>query len=423
MTEKAIRAFQKAVSQNSLEASLFFLLASAEARLEKLALYTGKVLADPAPNPLSHFQKAIELAPNTAQYHIALAEYLYDQNRLSLLEKMIRDLGRIYPDSYYRIQDEPFWSKSMAPALISGLEKATLHSITAKSAHEVLSRILERQSRFQEAVFHFQKSLELKAEIGTHDLIRLGSLHLSEGTSEKAIQAFIEALISSKNKNESIKNIYWTYERLKKFEAFLAFFKAAKAKGLFFPRDDLYAARAQLRLNNLDNAKEILLPLSRQHPSGEAYSLLAEISEKEKDWDSMERFIQKATVQDPGNYWNHYKFSEVLNRKNKLDEAEKEADLAIMNSDESRPWLFSHRAWIRWQKKDYPNAVEDWDKAATYDPENPDYPNWIGDVYHKMGRWDDALRFYRQALILDPKNIKLHEKHDSLLKNLQRIRN
>ncbi len=423
ITISAKESFKKATSLNPLESSLFFSLASTEARLEQLALFTGKSFPSGALNALSHFQKAIELAPNTAQYHFALAEYLYTENQPSALEKTIHDLGRVYPDAYHRITKEPFWSNNIRSAFKSGVIKAIEHSSTAKSAHAVLSDILEQEKHYQEAIVHLMKSLELEPEIGAHDHIRLVKLYLAAGNIEKATQAFINALLSSRNKAEALDSVYWICEESGKLEAFLSVLKEAKTKRLLFAEADLYAARVHIKLKNFIPAKEILTSLSQQTPSGEAFYLLSEIAENEKDWDSMERFIQKATVHDPESYWYHFKFSEVLERLKKIDDAEKEADLAIAHSKESRSWLFSHRAWIRWQKEDYPGALADWDQAANLDPKNPDYPNWAGDALHRMGRWEEAARYYQRALSLDPKDSELQKKYNSLLKDLQRIRN
>ena len=423
ITISAKESFQKATSLNPLESSLFFSLASTEARLEQIALYTGKSFPSGALNTLYHFQKAIELAPNTAQYHFALAEYLYTENQPSALEKTIHDLGRVYPDAYHRITKEPFWLNNVRSAFKSGVINAIEHSSTAKSAHAILSDILEEENHYQEAIDHLIRSLELEPEIGAHDHIRLGKLYLAAGNIEKATQAFINALISSRNKAEALDSVYWIFEESGKLEAFLSVLKEAKAKKLLFTETNLYAARVHIKLKNFMPAKEILTSLSQQSPSGEAFYLLSEIAENEKDWDSMERFIQKATLHDSNNYWYHFKFSEVLERLKKINDAEKEADLAIAHSNESRSWLFNHRAWIRWQKEDYPGAFADWDQAANLDPKNPDYPDRAGDALYRMGRWEESGRYYQRALSLDPNKSELQKKYDALLKDLQRIRN
>jgi len=236
ITLLAKKAFEKATRLNPLESSLFFHLASTEALIEKLSLYTGQTLPEDAVTPLLHFQKAIELAPHTAQYHIALSDYLWDTNQIPLLEKTLRDLGRIYPHAYYPLKTESFWSENLEAAFKSGLEQAVEQNATAENAHEVLSHIMEKEKRFAEAILHFRKRLEFKAEIETYDHIHLGKLYVAAGDTKQAKKSFISALESSSDRTETLESIYWTCENLENLGIFLSFFEEAKNKGLVFPK-------------------------------------------------------------------------------------------------------------------------------------------------------------------------------------------
>ncbi|MFQ5486765.1 MAG: tetratricopeptide repeat protein, partial [Desulfobacterales bacterium] len=121
------------------------------------------------------------------------------------------------------------------------------------------------------------------------------------------------------------------------------------------------------------------------------------------------------------NSWYHFKFSEVLERAKKLDRAEKEAGLAIQNSRKPRAWMFNHRGWIRWSKKDYTGAIKDWEAASLLKPQKAYLYAQIAEGYYKMGRWENAISYYQKAINLDPKNKNYQKKYHSLKKKQSAI--
>ena len=127
---------------------------------------------------------------------------------------------------------------------------------------------------------------------------------------------------------------------------------------------DILLARCLIDLNRYNKACQILIDLNQKEPTAEVYYWLARIAQAEKDWDSMELAIQKATVLEPKNSHYHLIFSRLLKQIKKLERAEKEADLAIKHSAKPSPWLFNHRAWIRWAKKNYMGTARDWRLAS-----------------------------------------------------------
>ncbi|MFH1479986.1 MAG: tetratricopeptide repeat protein [Pseudomonadota bacterium] len=149
----------------------------------------------------------------------------------------------------------------------------------------------------------------------------------------------------------------------------------------------------------------------------EAYYWLFRIAEVEKDWDGMELAIQRATVLDPANSDYHLRFSNVLKRLKKLERAEKEATLAIQHSAAPSPWLFNHRAWIRWGLKDYTGAVHDWQASIRLAPRKAVFYAQAAEAYIQLGEWAKAASYYQKVIDLEPENKGYQKRYGELKTN------
>jgi tetratricopeptide (TPR) repeat protein len=174
---------------------------------------------------------------------------------------------------------------------------------------------------------------------------------------------------------------------------------------------DILLARSLIDLKRYHKARQILIDLNQKEPTAKAYYWLARIAQIEKDWDSMELAIQKATVLEPKNSHYHLLFSRVLKRIRKLDRAEKEAGLAIKNSAKPSPGLFNHRAWIRWAQKDYLGAVKDWKLAIRLSPKRATFYARAAEAYRMLGYWLAAMDYYQKAMKLDPENKRYKKRY------------
>jgi tetratricopeptide (TPR) repeat protein len=182
---------------------------------------------------------------------------------------------------------------------------------------------------------------------------------------------------------------------------------------------DILLARCLIDLNRYNKACQILIDLNQKEPTAEAYYWLARIAQIEKDWDAMELAIQKATVLEPKNSHYHFLFSRLLKQIKKLERAEKEAGLAIKHSAKPSPWLFNHRAWIRWAKRDYLGAARDWRLAIRLSPKKASFYAQIAEAYRMLGDWPLAISYYKKALKLDPKNRRYGKRYRELKNEAQ----
>jgi len=413
VSNMAKKAFSQATSLNPFDSEAFFGLAVETARLEQLYPYLFHKKGQNPHNALPYFQKAIQLSPNTVSYHYSFALYLDEQNNKDLLMETIRNMARIYPQTYYKIKKEPFWSSEASKAFKDGLKQAIDEKISLRNAHMGMSALLSKENDWSTAINHYKNALTHQAdENNAWNYLRLGRLYLENSQLKEAEEVFLKALTMSSEKEKHLKYLHRIYKKKEYREEFYQFFQRIRIDLGPFPQIDILNARYLIDQENYRQAEGLLTTINKKNSSAEAYYLLADIAESEKNWDKMELAIQKATVLEPGNSWYHFKFSEVLERLIKLDRAEKEAGLAIQNSRKPRAWMFNHRGWIRWDKKDYPGAVEDWEQAIALKPQKAYLYAQAAKGYHKMGQWERTVEYYQKAINLDPKNKNYQKKYN-----------
>lgn len=410
---KAKHAYLKAARCNPLDAEATYGLAREEARLEQIYPYLHH-----QNNPyhaLPCFEEAIRLKPNSILYHYALTRYLHQQKKTGALLKVVSNMARIYPPVYGYLKKEAFWSSPVREAFKKGLQQAIDEEITSQNAHTAMSSLMAEEKDWASAISYYQKALALQAiDKDAGKYLHLGRLYVKNGQLEEAEESFFRALSMSRTKERHLEDLYWVYEREGYFEELYRFYHRVSRSFALSARMDILLARSLVDLKRYDQAQRILKELNQESPSAEAYYWLARIAEKEKDWDSMELAIQKATVLDQKNSRYHLIFSKVLKRLKKLERAEKEAGLALDYSVKPSHWLFDHRAWIRWSRKDYQGAVKDWKSAIAVKPKKASFYARAAQAYCKLGEWSHALDHYQKAMDLDPKNENYRKRYNAL---------
>jgi tetratricopeptide (TPR) repeat protein len=237
---------------------------------------------------------------------------------------------------------------------------------------------------------------------------------MANGQLEEAETSFFGALSMSQTREKDLEGIYGVYKGNNYSEDLYRFYEQVSKTFELSPRMDILLARSLIDLNRYNQAGWILEQSNRKEPTANAYYWLARIAEKEKDWDNVELSIQKATVLDPENSSYHLRFSRVLKRLKKLERAEKEAGLAIKHAAKPSSGLFNHRAWIRWSRKDFHGALEDWTSAIALQPEKAYFYARAAEACINLGQWSSAVAHYKKAMHLDPKNKTHQKRYDQL---------
>ena len=393
LTEESKKSYLKAFELNPLDAETAYSLAKVESRLEQLYQYLNPKEKDNPFQPLPYFKNAVRLRPNSILYNYALARFLYQHKNEEELISVVRNLSRVYPSAYYYLKKEDFWSPTVKKAAKIGLEEAIKSGISLREAHIATSSMMASEKKWPVAISHYQKALLYKTfHNNTGNYFHLGSLYLKNRQPEKAELSFLKGLDLSRTKERDLVRLYRIYKNEGHLEKFYQFYQQASRRFMLSSKIEILLARSLIDLKRYYQAQKILNNINQKKPTAEAYYWLAHIAKLEKDWDSMELSIQKATLFDPQNSNYHLIFSRVLKRLNKLERAEKEAGLAILCSTKKSPWLFNHRAWIRWSRKDYMGAVTDWQMAINLSPQNARFYAYAAEAYINLGLWTRGMK-------------------------------
>ena len=414
LTLRSRESYAAAGGLNPLDAEAAYGAARAEYRLERLYAYMHPA-GDKSPyNALPWFKKAVRLRPNSVTFRYAMARYLHFHDSEDLLT-VLRDLARIYPQSYYNLKKEKFWSPAVREEVKKGLEQAIEQGSSLRDAHKAMSALFAEEERWPEAVSQYSLAIGYRTfENTAADLIHLGRLNLKAGDIEAAETGFITGLDKSTARETDLARIYSYYKSEERLADFPAIYDQVRSRSMTTGRMDITFAQALIDKQEYEQARDILMQVNKGEGNAEACYWLARIAEKQKDWDSMELSIQKATVLAPRNSSYHLVFSNVLRRLKKLERAEKEATLALEYEARPSPWTFNHRASIRMALKDYEGAAGDWRAAISLKPDHAPFYAQAARAYAGLAYWPIAVEYYKKAIDLDPANEGYKKQYEEL---------
>lgn len=149
---------------------------------------------------------------------------------------------------------------------------------------------------------------------------------------------------------------------------------------------------------------------------------------------SIKKLIDKNNSDNNLIEYTSFVLANSLRKTNKLDEAEKEIQIAYSINPENESYLLNY-SWIKMEKDEFEKAIEflniaislnpknsegyfyrgvcygklnmlvnalaDFKKSISISPESEDYYN-IGYVYHKMEDYSNAIEYFNKAINTDP---------------------
>jgi tetratricopeptide (TPR) repeat protein len=412
---KSKEHFTAAADLNPIDAETAYNAARSEFRLKMIenVLYPGKDVSEYEPE--IYYRRAISLRPNSVTYRYGMIKYLAHMDRKDELISGCGELVRIYPGSYNYLRKESFWNNDFINPVEKGLLKAVEEGYSAKEALKALSALYMDQSRWTDAISCLEKTLAYRSyENKASDLLQMGNLYLLKNDTGKAAEYFMKGLKRSTSRDNHFRTIHNYYRNAGRLDLIKDLYEEGSGTFTESPGINLIYARALIELGELEHARELLIALNRDESNHEAYYLLSKLAEKEKDWDSMELMIQKATVLDPENSLYHYTFSNVLRRLKKFERAEKEATLAIKFRKNSSSSWYNYRAGLRLSLKDYKGAAADWRNAISLKPGNASFYAQAAEAYLKQNLLPIAVDYYKRALDLQPGNDRYRKRYEEL---------
>ena len=399
LMQTAREHYREAFRLNPLDAESAYALARIEEKMEYLdrRLHPGKELS--GYDPLAYFREAIRLRPNGITYHYALARYLHRAGKQEELMAAVRALARIYPPSWRHLKKEAFWSSPIIEAFKVGLHDVINIKNSSHDARRNMSYMLAEEKEWEAAIDYYTQAIS-HANKSAGDYFYLGLLYLQKGQLQEAENNFLNGLDLSRTRESDMERIYRIYTGKRLHKELYQLYQKALTRYVGSSGMDILLARTLIDLKQYNHARRLLNETNLKQPSAEAWYWLARIAEAEQDWNAMELAIQKATVLDPANSRYHLIFSQVLKRRNKLERAEREASLAIGHQEKPSPWLYNHRAGVRWSRGDYPGALNDWKSAITLKPDQASFYAQAAEACIKMGDPARAKEYSRKASAL-----------------------
>jgi tetratricopeptide (TPR) repeat protein len=136
---------------------------------------------------------------------------------------------------------------------------------------------------------------------------------------------------------------------------------------------------------------------------GQAYFKLKKLPEAQQNYDEAIMLAPSNTLN-----LNNYAYYLAIEKIN-LDKAEKYIKEVLEANPTDYHFLDTY-GWVLFQKGDFPKAVELFEKAIGSNPNEPLINEHLGDCYYKIGRIDDALKYWKKAYEFGSKNLALPKK-------------
>ena len=272
------------------------------------------------------------------------------------------------------------------------------------------------------AIYYYEKTEPQDGyRDNSHYFIGIGNLQLQAKQYDAAVTSFLKGLEqgSLSERRKRLNRVFGYYRRDNEFSAFLKFCDAAEQKFNTGDLVEFLRAEALFQMGQYGFARSHLLKISSRKYLSRSFALRARIAEKQKDWDEMELTSQRATVLDPENYSYFVLFSRSLTRQKKYIQAERAASEAIDISHGKSPWLYNHRAWIRWSLKNNDGALKDWEHAVSISPDNAGFYYNMGRVYERGGNLPAAIEQIEKAIRKAPGKKEYRNKLSALKTKLQ----
>lgn len=417
--EKAEKLFRAIVDRDSLNIDAYTGLAQATVALEKVYPF---VLRQPFPNkPLPVFEKLLALMPVNIYAHSLLTKYYHSRKMTDELTGIVGQSVSLYPPLYSQLKQQPFYSMTMNEMLKKSLLKAVEDGVHVVPALKALADLARQEGDYPAAIAYTLQAKPI-APYKDHSkyYLDLGELYLKAEKISLAEHAFLSSL-TTKHQEERLEAVWHKYKKKKYFNEFLNFCKSVQIERRSV-QIEILQGKCLIEMGRYELALSHLLRIESPKYLAESFYLQGKIAELQKDWDTMELRSQRATVLEPGNSNYHLLFSKALKNQHKWPQAEQAAGDAIelsIKSARPNPWLYNHRAWIRWSRQDYEGAQQDWQSAIDISPRTAWFYESMARVFERGGNIKEALRYLKKAISLSPDEARFRKKYDELEKKLR----
>lgn len=408
LTKSAI-VLDKAIAHDARSYRTTFWAAKVHAGLETAWPVLFKTKGQNPFDALPFFEKAVSLRPTGHAIHYDMIKYLYHKGDWERIPDLVMHMVSIFPLSINQLEKEPFYSDQIREKIKQGLLEALKTGVSTRITLFLLSQMAMEEGAVDTAAVYYRQGLQQQPHLNTSGMmIHMGMLLLKQQAYEGAEPFFINALQLNDNFESILGQIYAVFKANRKYDGFVEFSRKVQETLYISSSIDFLVAVCYMDSGKFELAKSLLNRLNEDRPEARAYDLLAQVNQKQNNWDAMELAAQKATMLAPENaaYWIRFSMSLVPQKKYSRADAAATKAIALLNQPTF--WYYGHRAGIRKELGRYRDAVRDWKKALEIKPDHANYQYSIAQSYHKLGKTDQALAAINQAIGLKPENQTYH---------------
>ena len=302
LMEKAHGYLVAAVAHDPLSYRTMFWFARVTNRLEILFPFVhGKQVALPF-NALSLLRQAAALRPAGITVRYDLAHYFYRHRRMDDLSDTVENIGRIYPSAHGYLKKQAWFDTAMQERFRQGCLFALDQKTTPRTTLSILSDMALAHGDLERAIEYYRRSIGYHTATNSAGVWHhLAGLYLQKGDVAQSYPFFLRALLASDGMEKGFESVYKTFRRGKRLDDFLGFVQFVKENHAPARMSPWLQVRCFMDMGDLESAKAVLLKINTRNSTARAWYILAQIAEKQKDFDTMELASQRATVLDSQN--------------------------------------------------------------------------------------------------------------------------
>ena len=377
---------------------------------------------------IAAFEAALAFDPKTpqARYHLALA--LMENHEPKRAADELKTVIRQDPNSFTAHNALGLALQDLGEAEKAANEFETALRLNPRFALAFydLAQLRSSQKKLQAAIHYLKEGLANSpaSELALEMKLALAVAYAQQANYANSIPLFQEVLVSRPSAPELHFDLATAYAHLSDYAHAVVEYKEALRLDPSHNQAELSLAKALMNLSAVEDALPYLHDYVRRNPAdSEGMEALGEALKDSVHVGEALEVLQRAVRMDPTSYKAHYELGVVLNRSGRDDEAIRELEAAIKlkpDGTEARYQL----GLLLTKKKNIPAAREQFEafEQLKHDAEKESQAelfNDQGNEFLKQGHVKEAVEAYGKALVLKPKDARLHFNLAVALSNLK----